>query len=180
MDNWILINRNGSLEQRPFLMQGGKESVTEHLSKSELDADDGTICMFEPMLALFEHTRKTIGRPIAINSGYRTPAHQDRLKQQGYKAAGDSPHLRGAALDCALPAGINAEQLAMYFRQSAHALGLPRPRLGWKQYGGAFLHVDLVFMMYDKYMPLASHLPNGVRIGGPNPHPANWREGVTW
>mgnify|MGYP000852364902 CR=1 FL=1 len=89
-------------------------------------------------------------------------------------------NLRGAALDCALPARMSAEQLASYFRHSAHALGLPRPRLGWQQYQGAFLHMDLVFMLYEPYIKFPSHLPNGIRIGNLNPHPVDWREGVAW
>jgi uncharacterized protein YcbK (DUF882 family) len=71
---------------------------------------------------------------IHIISGYRSPAYNDLLRRQGRKVAGHSLHMKGKAIDIAIPhVGINT------IRQAA--LKLRSGGVGY--YAGAgFVHID--------------------------------------
>lgn len=54
---------------------------------------------FDPMTAMrFECLRAAWGKPLVINSGYRTPAHNKRIG-----GAPNSAHLKGRATDIRMP-----------------------------------------------------------------------------
>lgn len=173
-ETYTLINRNGAREQVPFFMRqtGGLEVpyVSMHITKREVDdAWTGRIIILDPLIALFERAREVLGRPITINSGYRTPEYQKHLKNLGLRVAEDSPHCHGAALDLAIPKGQMAMDLADALKKAAQDLGLPAPRLGIRLYDFTFVHVDLVFLLFEPYAR-----------GRENPHPTAWRPGVEW
>jgi uncharacterized protein YcbK (DUF882 family) len=169
VNTFKLIKLDGTTEDKPFMLKNGIEYLTDHISRHEVeDRWTKEVVMFGPTLALFEETRRLLGKPIGINSGYRSPDYQKHLKEIGYKAATDSPHCRGAALDLTIPYGTTYLALISLIRQAAKNLGLPKPRLGYKEYGYTFVHVDLVFMLFEPYM-------NEV-----NPHPQAWAKGVEW
>lgn len=169
MNTYTLIKRDGTREQVPFLIKNGQEYLTDHIARYEVeDRWTKEVVMFGPTLALFEEARRLLGKPIGINSGYRSPEYQKHLKEIGYKAATNSPHCRGAALDLAIPHGTTYLVLVSLLRQAAKNLKLPKPRLGYKEYGYAFVHMDLVFMLFEPYFPEK------------NPCPGAWREGVEW
>ena len=166
---FTLIKRDGTREEVPFLLQNGQPYVAEHIAKYEVaDKWTGEVIIFEPVIQCFEETRLLCRRPIGINSGYRSEAYQKHLKEIGYKAATDSPHCRGAALDLAIPTGTTCLALITLLKQAARNLGLPKPRLGYKEYGYTFVHFDFVYMLYAP------------STAEKNPHPNAWREGVEW
>ncbi len=169
MNTFKLIKPDGTIEDKPFMIKNGVEYLTDHVARHEVE-DKWTkeVVMFGPTLALFEETRRLMGKPIGINSGYRSPEYQKHLKEIGYKAATNSPHCRGAALDLAIPAGTTYLALINMIRQAAKNLGLPKPRLGYKEYGYTFVHADLVFILFEPFLPEK------------NPCPGAWREGVEW
>jgi hypothetical protein len=169
MTTYTLIKRDGSREEVPFLLQNGQPYVSPHIAKYEVDDNwTGEVMIFEPVISCFEEARRLLGRPIGINSGYRTEAYQKHLKEIGYKAATYSPHCRGAALDLAIPTGTTYLALVTLFKQAAKNLGLPKPRFGYKAYGYTFVHFDLVFMLFTPFFTEK------------NPRPNEWWEGAEW
>ncbi len=131
--------------------------------------DTQEISLMGNIIRLFDKAREIYGRPIPITAGFRTVAHEEALRQAGYKIAKFvSPHSLGAALDLdARPytwkteSQVNAE-IQKAVRDAAKALELPRPRLGHKTYDEKFTHVDLAFMLFAPYTTLA--------------HPKDWPE----
>lgn len=181
MDNYTLIKRNGAVEEQSFFVStGGNLHISAHISKAEYaQKDTGEVIIYEPLIELFEAVRKAIGKPIPVNSGYRSPAYQKKLYDADLRAnggkpsgavarPGSSPHETGAAMDLGIPTGWDAAKFAQLIRNTSVAIGFPMARVGWKKYGGRFVHVDLVHMLYAPY------------TGKPNPNPGAWSPGVVW
>lgn len=126
--------------------------------------------MLPQCVALFEETRKEWANPITVDAGYRTYAHEKALESQGLKTAKfASPHSLASALDYKATAGTYDGTIAQgntalrsAFKKAASALGLPAPRIGWKAYNGAFIHVDLMPMLFAPFTNL--------------PHPKDWED----
>lgn len=79
--------------------------------------------------------RKFYGRPLVVTSGYRCPAHDEKVGTSGTPGAG--PHTEGRALDFAVD-GNDARILL----ESAFKLGLFMG-FGLNQKGeGRFVHID--------------------------------------
>jgi len=121
----------------------------------------------------FDFVRELHGGPLGINSGRRSQAKQEELKLEGYRAATVSPHVYGAALDVDVPDGKRDEYLVALILGAAQIMGLPRPRIGYKQYRkgytSSFVHFDYCFLLPPE--TLAS-LPESVRLA--------WRVGAMW
>ncbi len=178
---YTLVKRDGTREAVPFLTVKGQSHISDHISQGEFgQKDTGEVMIFEPLIQVFERARSILGKPILINSGYRSREYQGKLYQADLKAhqgrpsgnvakPGNSPHMYGAAMDLALPKGWTARDLAALFRRASVELGYPPARTGWRQYGGSFLHIDLVFMLFDPYL-------GGIK----NPNPLAWLPGVEW
>jgi zinc D-Ala-D-Ala carboxypeptidase len=148
-DDWTEETREGKIS--PFISD--REASCSHCGKTKV---------YEPMVLLFNEARQAYGKPIVINSFYRCPEYQKQLQKSNPNAALISPHVYGVAMDLAIPRDLTIYQLIDLFLQAAKDLGLPKPRIGHKQYNNAFLHVDLAFMV------------------DPNPAPWAWKPGVTW
>jgi uncharacterized protein YcbK (DUF882 family) len=71
---------------------------------------------------------------VDVVSGYRSPKFNERLRKKGHEVASDSQHLRGSALDFALP-GVPAAVLARAVAD-VHVGGIGT----YRQSG--FVHVD--------------------------------------
>jgi hypothetical protein len=187
METFTVIKRDGTVEERPFLIISGREALSPHISRAEFGEHDGAgrlrrhvpIQILEPLIDLFEAVRTAVGSPIPINSGYRSRAKQKELyerdiREHGGKPSGQvarvdlAPHTYGAAMDLAIPPGLTAAKLAALIRQTSIRIGLPQARTGWRSYGGRFVHMDLVFLCFKPYTDKA------------NPAPKSWRPGVTW
>ena len=160
--DFLVIKKNGKFDFAKFYGQ-----VTEFVSVDEVNCNHcGKGIIFEPTLDLFMEMRKLLGKPIPINSWYRCETYQQQLLKTNPNAAKNSPHTTGAAIDLAIPKGETAVTLERLAEQAAANLGLPKPRIGRKQYNDAFVHVDLVFMLYAPYWK--------------NPSPSAWKSGVKW
>ena len=190
MDKFILIKRDGTRQEVPFLIRDGVRCLSQHIYLWEFGqhAADGTLeenvqpVIFEPLIEVFEAVRDLIKRPIKINSGYRSiekqtalyQAHQEDLKRKGLPddhavaKPGHSPHMYGAAMDVAIPWTFNAQNLAALFRKASRDLRYPQARTGFKTYHNAFVHLDVLPMLFEPYTKI------------PNPDPLNWRPGVMW
>jgi len=181
MSTYILVHRDGTEEEKPFLIQDGHEFISEHISRYEWNRDKDEDCrVFAPLAELFEKVRFGIQKPIVINSGYRSVAKQERLyaldiAEHGGKPSGEvakpghSPHHMGAAMDLAIPCGWDADKLAPVIVHTAQGLGFDKARVGYVAYGKKFIHVDLVYMLYAPWI-----------AGRKNPNPDIWAPGVKW
>lgn len=88
----------------------------------------GALLVDEGALDRLQEVRQRVGKPLRINSAYRSPAHN--------KAVGGSPtslHLQGRAFDVALSTAVSRERLVAM----AKAAGFT----GIGQYD-AFVHLD--------------------------------------
>lgn len=108
---------------------GPAYKLSPHFQLSEFACKDGTdaVLVHPRLVDLLEAIREHFGRPVLINSGYRTPAHNRR--------SGGSPnsqHLAGMAADIRVP-GVDVEEVA----RCAERLGAG----GVGRYG-TFTHVD--------------------------------------
>jgi len=112
--------------------------LTEHFTKEEFDSKDGAEMpqeVFERIQDLavdLELLRTFLGVPIKINSGYRSPSHNDYVG-----GSPNSQHLKGTAAD--LNTGLDSKYVANVLE------GLIR--LGLIEQGGigiydTFVHYD--------------------------------------
>jgi hypothetical protein len=187
IDTYNLIKRDGTRQEVPFFIVDGCKCISPHIFFYEFgEHDDAGVLradiqpiIFEPLIDLFEKLRATVNRPIKINSGYRTIEKQARLYEQDIRANGGNPsgkvaapshapHTYGAAMDLAIPYPYKAGDFATLIRKVSLDLKFPMARTGWKAYGGAFVHMDLVPMMFKPYTNIS------------NPCPEDWTPGRCW
>lgn len=157
----------------PKVRQYG-ETVSDHLHfGTDLlwSPDTHEYSQLPQCIQLFEECRvNQWGKPVGVDAGYRTYPHELKLQSEGYATAKFvSPHSVSAADDYKVLPGTydgtisqGNTALRKAFRKAASALGLPQPRIGWKAYQGAFIHVDLMFMLFTPYTKLA--------------HPKDWED----
>lgn len=147
--------------------------------------DTGECWLHEPLLNLFDAAREAYGKPVKINAGSRTPAHEDELRSAGYHTANfASPH-NLSALDCqpicaAADLQKECDAFAKCVGDAAQALKLPDPRLGLKVYEDRLVHVDLVFLFFAPYTS-APHPKDWADLQEPErSRMAAWRPGARW
>jgi zinc D-Ala-D-Ala carboxypeptidase len=90
--------------------------------------DDGSLLVDEVALDNLQALRKRLGKPLKINSAYRSPAHNAKLRG----ASPTSLHMRGKAFDIALK-GQKRDELVL----AAQEIGFT----GIGHYD-TFVHVD--------------------------------------
>ena len=160
--NFLIIKKNGKFDFANF-----DKKVTDFVSVNEVQCSHcGNGIIYEPTLELFMEMRRLLGKPIPINSWYRCETYQQQLLKTNPNAAKNSPHTTGAAMDLGIPKGETAASMEKLAERAAANLGLPKPRIGRKQYKDSFIHIDLVFMLYDPYWK--------------NPAPNAWKPGAKW
>lgn len=82
--------------------------ISEHFKLSEFQSGDSQeVKIDSEQIEKLEKLRERIGQPIKINSGYRTPEHNEAVGGS-YK----SQHMKGIAVDISLPAGMTVDELA--------------------------------------------------------------------
>lgn len=85
-------------------------------------------------LKLLDQLRHVCGFPFTITSGYRTPAHNQSLKDGGRKSVDDSAHTKGFAADIA----TDSSWARITIVKTALDLGINRIGVGKN-----FVHVDV-------------------------------------
>jgi uncharacterized protein YcbK (DUF882 family) len=113
------------------LMLGGSYKLSRNFTLAELASKDGAYKnIIHPALILaLQAIRDHTGRPVSINSGYRSPAHNASLPN----SAPNSLHVKGMAADIVVK-GMTPLEVASL----AHDLGLG----GIKAYP-TFTHIDV-------------------------------------
>ena len=96
-------------------------------------------------LDFIDELRSRCNFPFRVNSGFRTAAYQQSLRDRGYKTAkkGQSPHLKGLAADIAISDSVKRALFVGHALQLVHELGLPfRAGIAGKGKGN-FIHIDI-------------------------------------
>ena len=105
----------------------------------------GQVKLHEELLELLQSLRDNLGKPITINSGYRSKEHNEKVG--GTKG---SQHLKGTAVDISLRnLGYSAEGIAIIVKDIADKLEIGRDNLGLG-YANTFLHIDVRGLIGDK------------------------------
>lgn len=150
--------------------------ITEHFKKYELMSPSGEMYILRSTLDVIEEVRTRIKLPILVNGnglkyrGYRTPEDQAYLRTVNANATkGVSSHEYGAALDMDVPRGYTVREFIKEIREAEHDMGLRKGRVGWKMYGGGWIHYDRVFECFE-----------GGCNDGKNPFPSKWVSGAEW
>lgn len=131
--------------------------------------DDGFVAA--PLIAVLDKYRELKGKPVTINSMYRTQRHQDNLKEAGYRTAATSPHVAGMAADIDTTSERDTYDSVSLLVKAAKQLGI-KIRLGYQSYladGNTFIHVDVC---PEYYAPGKPYYAQG--------HPAQWERAIVW
>lgn len=92
---------------------------------------------------VLEKVRRLIRKPLTINSGYRCPIHNKKIK-----GSPNSQHMQGLSADVKLPRGMNIYKFANYFKLAgAKRIGIYRSK--------KFVH----FSVADQYLGGGSRAP---------------------
>ena len=86
----------------------GHQKASAHFKVEEFACADGTdVLLIHPQLIdLLEELRANWGRPVTVNSGFRTAAYNDKIG-----GADDSRHLYGLAADIVI-SGVPPDEVA--------------------------------------------------------------------
>lgn len=117
-----------------FLARDGAKKLSANFAVREFACRDGSDPVFvdTELVALLQAIRDYFGRPVILNSAYRTPAHNKAVGGRFY-----SQHQYGRAADIHLD-GVSTDTLADY----AETLLPGRGGIGrYRQKG--FVHVDV-------------------------------------
>ncbi len=122
---------------------------SDHLTWKELACKDGTTYPMKwrvtraiDLAIVFEYIRAMYGKPITVNSAYRTPSYNSKLEGAALK----SQHTEGRALDLRPPKGISIERFGRDIRRLADDMWADPTApdlIGGIGYYRTFIHVDI-------------------------------------
>ena len=92
------------------LKESGNKNITANFKVKEFACKDGsdTIILHEDFVQKLQQIRNHFGRPVNINSAYRTRSHN---KKEG--GSSNSYHIKGRAFDLSIN-GVNPNEMAKY------------------------------------------------------------------
>ena len=114
--------------------------LTKNFSKKEFDSKDGSkmpdsiLVNIMKLACNLQRLRDVIGKPILINSGYRSPSHNAKVG-----GSPNSQHLTGKAADIRV-SGMNTGELAMEINKLITAGEMMQGGLGIYD---TFVHYDI-------------------------------------
>lgn len=147
------------------------DTLSANFKVAEFDCK-GEIVIAEPLIDFLQVIRYQWKKPLTISSGYRSQTYQEELRQRGFKAATNSPHVKGMAVDIDTSTKDETILLANFILAAAKRLSMPI-RIGFNDYlkgGQTFIHVDICPKYYAKGMPFNE-----------DKHPTSWEiPYLTW
>lgn len=108
----------------------GNAYIKEHFKAKEFACKDGSQFIFidNELLSILENVRQHFGKPVIINSAYRTPTYNKKIGGSRL-----SYHCRGMAADIRIT-GVDPKEIARYLEsRSVRGIGLY----------STFVHVDV-------------------------------------
>lgn len=107
--------------------------MLKYFNYSEFDSPDvqgsGQL-MDKNFLSMLDEIREIVGEPLIINSGFRTPQHNESLPD----SKPDSSHLKGVAADIA----VRNSRMRFKLLEAIHQVGISRIGIGKH-----FIHIDI-------------------------------------
>ena len=102
---------NGATVKVYSLAKDGSKQLSAHFKVREFACHDGsdTVFVSDKLVEVLEKIRGHFGKPVVINSAYRTDAYNSRTKD----AAKFSQHKYGLAADITIQ-GVTPSQIASY------------------------------------------------------------------
>lgn len=118
-----------------IVADGVHHKLSDNFTLHEMQSKDGSLALLvhPALIDGLERLRQHFRRPVRINSGYRTHAHNEDIGGEDIGGARQSRHLWGMAADIVVE-GVSASQVAT----KADAMGFG----GVGQYD-SFTHVDV-------------------------------------
>jgi hypothetical protein len=185
--NAQIILRNGTLISLAEWQQQNNlppDKAMPDFSVRELGLYKVNALMAEQVLLILQETRNIRGKSTKINEGFRSPAEarslHDRyaammragtLNARKNPASLNSPHSHGMAADIDETSPEKVRKLEADIRSAAARLNFSI-RIGIRQYLGAgmtFVHFDVCPEFFAQGKPFYQR-----------PHPAAWRNPITW
>ena len=102
-------SKRGSKMLKSYIMDtDANEKVGQHFKVKEFACKDGSQVVFidSYLVSILDILRNQVGKPVIINSGYRTPARNETVGGAKY-----SYHMRGMAADIRIN-GMTAKEIA--------------------------------------------------------------------
>ena len=123
---------NGATVKAYSKAKDGTKKLTANFKVREFACSDGSDVIFisDGLVAVLQQIRSHFGKPVTINSGYRTPAQNKKVGGAAY-----SQHLYGTAADIQVK-GVSPKLVAAY----AETL---LPNTGGIGVYGTFTHIDV-------------------------------------
>lgn len=131
----------------------------------------GEFTLAAPLVLLADKYRELKGKPVKINSAFRTKEKQEQLKKDGYRAAKYSPHCEGMAFDVDTISERDTRNSVKVLKKAAKMLGY-KIRIGFESYlkvGNTFVHFDVCPMFFAPGMPFHQ-----------KKHPVQWEWENRW
>jgi hypothetical protein len=133
--------------------------------------DYGELIVCHLLMQVMDRYRELKKKPVNINAFNRDKAKQQRLHDQGFKTAKDSPHVEKMACDSDTVSEKDTYDSVKLILQAAKELGI-KVRIGYKQYlaaGQTFIHLDTCAEYFGKGKPFHN-----------KPHPLAWERESIW
>lgn len=123
---------NGAKVRAYSKAKDGNTALTKNFKVREFACKDGSDVIFISMdlVEILQKIRDHFGKPVNINSAYRTPAYNKKVE-----GATQSQHLYGMAADISI-SGVSPKEVAAF----AETL---LPKTGGIGIYGSFCHVDV-------------------------------------
>lgn len=140
----------------------------------------GILVVNELLIRFLDALRKASQHPITLNSFNRSRSHQAELRDRGFRAAKDSPHVvdvigdeifGGLAADIDTLSEQETRAMAKRCREVSSIINI-KIRIGYEQYlsiGDTFVHIDVCPEFYAPGKPWHTR-----------PHPEVWEKEITW
>lgn len=106
--------------------------------------------LHEGLLDILDAFRAKIGKPVILNSTYRSADYQKKLAKTNSNAVSYSPHTVGLAVDIDTVSESQCVEYAKVLREIANGMGY-KCRTIWRNYakkGQTFVHFDICPTMY--------------------------------
>jgi len=156
--------------QELYNLPAGSKQIGKFFSIGEHSIyDEGFLAA--PLIMVLDKYRELKGKPVVINSMYRTQRHQDNLNAAGYRTATTSPHVAGMAADVDTTSERDTYDSVSLLVKAAKQLGI-KIRLGYHAYladGNTFIHVDVCPEYYAPGKPYYGQ-----------DHPTQWERAIVW
>lgn len=123
---------NGATVRVYSRTKDGLKKLTDNFKVREFACADGTDVVFvsPELVDVLQKVRNHFGKPVVINSGYRTPSHNKKVGGATY-----SQHLYGTAADITVK-GVSPASVAAYARKIM-------PKKGGVGIYSTFTHIDV-------------------------------------